>query len=468
MSAETTDSVVSSAAATTESAESALERLRGMVSTKQLRSIVESSGFTIALWIGAVSAGKTFASLIAFLIAIRQVPEGERIVIVGVTLKTIEGNILSQLMDEKRFGIIAKSVIHTTGSSTAIILGRTVELIGAPNKASTSKITGATIALAYVDEAVLIPEEFFDMLETRLRVDGARMLATTNPGSFNHWLRVKYIKSAADHDMVVFYFQMRDNPSLTKAYILRMIRANVGMFFQRFILGLWTNAAGAIYDMWDPELHTVPWSAVDNTDGRATIKLTRILCIGIDVGSSHATSAVMLGVTDEYDERGRYAPRLIAIAEWRHKVDHEAGVASKAPSVMAAEIIAWRAQIARALDHPIPRLVYVDPSARGFRDELGRQHVPNNEADNDVLPGISDISSLLSPIKGRPRLIITDACEGILSEISEYSWDAKKTAEGEDEPVKENDDSVDALRYAIRSTRGAWLAIFRAAYRLAA
>lgn len=462
----TTDSVDPSPSGMTDSEASnvaeALEALQRKLSGKQLRSILEARAYTMALWVGAVSAGKTFASLLAFLIAITKAPVGERIVIVGVTLKTIEGNVISQLKDPKRFGFLSRHVVYTSGASTAIILGRVVELIGAPNALAASKITGATIALAYVDEAVLIPEAFWDMLETRLRVKGARLLATTNPASQNHWLRIKYILAAKDHDLIVFHFTMRDNPiywpggEVGPAYILRMIRASVGMFFQRFILGLWTNAAGAIYPMWDTAVHVIAWEDMP--------KIDRILAVGIDYGASHATSAIMLGLTDEYDDKGRWRPRLILMDEWRHVSDEAAGVPSMAPSIMAEEIRKWlREDHSPGADLSRPQFIFVDPSAKGFREELKLVRVNNVEADNDHA-GISDVSSLLA----QGRLIVSDRCVGWIEEITEYVWDAKKTAEGLDEPVKIKDDSMDAGRYAIRSTRQIWMSIFKQAYGLAA
>lgn len=437
--------------------EAALRNLSRRMSPKQLRSIAMQPRYTVALWVGAVSAGKTFASLIAFLIAVLRVPSGERIIIVGRTLRTIEGNVIELLQDAKRFGILSKHVEHTRGASTATILGRTVELIGAPTKLAEGNIRGGTIALAYVDEVTLLPFEFWAMLMTRLRVEGARCLATTNPASKNHWLRRDYMLNAEAWDLVVFHFTMRDNPSLSPAYVRRMVLAFTGMFYQRFILGLWTNAAGAIYDLWDPDRFVVAFEDMP--------PIARILGVGIDYGASHATSAIMLGVTDEYDAEGRWTPRLVLMDEWRYKADPENGVPSMAPSLMAGAIRMWLRQ-----DHTPgtelvrPQAIYADPSAKGFREELQRAKVPTIAADNDVLAGIADVSSLLA----QDRLIVSDRCVGFLEEVTEYVWDAKKTDEGEDVPVKIRDDSMDAARYVIRSTRAQWANIFRQAYGLAA
>lgn len=427
-----------------------------------------SQGRAIALWVGAVSAGKTFASLIAFLIAIRSVPAGERIVIMGRTLKTIEGNVIDLLKDRKRFGILSRSVIHTPGASFAIILGRRVELIGAPNERSVGAIQGGTIALAYVDEATLMPRPVWDMLVTRMRVPGAQILATTNPESTNHWLRKEYMLKAEAWDMVVFHLTMRDNPSLERAYVLRMVRGAVGVFFQRFILGLWTNAAGAIYEAWDPDRHVVPWAELP--------PIQDVIAVGIDHGTSNATSCILLGITDETDARGRPAPRLALIDEWRHdtnKADPETGIMPpRLTNVEQSALIRkWLASPDRIPEQNQgwgmrvrPGMVFVDPAAADFREQLGRDRLPNVPAENAVKPGIADLSSLMA----LGRLIVSDRCTGFLEEVTEYVWDPKATKEGEDEPLKVADHSMDAARYAVRSSRAVWTVAFRRAYGLAA
>jgi PBSX family phage terminase large subunit len=258
---------------------------------------------------------------------------------------------------------------------------------------------------------------------------------------------------------VDYHFTMRDNPSLDQRYVLRMVRAFAGMFFQRFILGLWTNAQGAIYDIFDPALHVIPFDDMP--------PIGRILGVGIDYGASHATSAIMLGITDEYDAQGRWVPRLVLMDEWKYtrSDDAETAAPTMAPSEQAVRIRMWmRQDHTPGVELVRPQHIYCDPSALGFREELKRERVNTIAADNDVLAGITDITSLLA----QGRLIITDRCTGFLEEITEYVWDEKKTAEGVDEPAKQFDDSMDAARYVIRSTRAQWIQVFRQAYSLAA
>ena len=74
----------------------ALDALLVKLSRKQIESIAFSRDQKVAIWHGAVSSGKTFASLIAFLIAVRNAPKSGLIVICGRTLQTIERNILDR------------------------------------------------------------------------------------------------------------------------------------------------------------------------------------------------------------------------------------------------------------------------------------------------------------------------------------------------------------------------------------
>ncbi|MFJ4286416.1 PBSX family phage terminase large subunit [Paenarthrobacter nicotinovorans] len=405
------------------------------LSYKQVASIVESGQKKIALWVGAVSAGKTIASLFAFLIAVKATRGAGLILIVGKTLQTIERNILDPLMDARLFGIFSRHVVHTKGSGTAVIMGRTVHLVGANDSRSEEKIRGSTVELAYVDEATLLPPGFWEMLISRLRVPGARLLATTNPGSTRHWLRLDWILQAAQKNMIVFHFTMDDNPSLTDDYITDMKASFAGVFYDRMIKGLWTNAEGAIYDMWDTTKHVIPWESLP--------PIQRVLCTAIDYGTQHATSAIMLGLG--------YDRRLYMMDELR--IDVAVNSLRQSPSQQSKTVREWLKQPHHPEQHHlVPEWVVVDTAAADFRQELYVDGLATQGAKKDVAYGIGIVSSLLH--KG--LLLVTDRCTGWNAEVTDYVWDPKATERGVDEPLKVKDDSMDAGRYAVVTTESLW------------
>ncbi|RFA12153.1 hypothetical protein B7R22_17130 [Subtercola boreus] len=414
------------------------------LSRAQILSIVDSEARRIALWSGAVSAGKTFASLIAFLIAVSKAPTNGLIVIVGVSIDTIYTNVFTQLMNVELFGSrIVDQISYTPGATKAMILGREVLLVGALNAASVKRIQGKTIGLVYVDEATLLLEPFWDMLITRLRVEGARLLGTMNPASLNHFIRTKWIKQADKQDVVHFHMTMYDNPSLPAWYVAQMERSFAGVFYDRMIKGLWTNAAGAVYPMWDTNRHVIQFDQMP--------RISRILGNGIDFGTSNASAGLMVGLSAET------RPRLILMDEWRYDPRDNNGL-TMAPSDQAKRYVNW---VNLKTHHPTqqylgePEYHIVDPAAAAFKAELRKEpfNLTPISAHNDVLAGIGSVASLLA----NDRLaVVAGKCAGWESEVTEYVWDEKATAEGKDEVVKKDDHSLDAGRYGIHTTRSEW------------
>lgn len=89
-------------------------------------------------------------------------------------------------------------------------------------------------------------------------------------------------------------------------------------------------------------------------------------------------------------------------------------------------------------------LIVIDPSASSFKATINRHgkfSVAN--AINDVLPGISTVSSLLAA----GRLKIGSACTDCIKEFSLYAWDSDGDDGLKEEVVKENDHAMDDTRY---------------------
>jgi PBSX family phage terminase large subunit len=426
----------------------ALDALLGKLSRKQIESIAFSRDQKVAIWHGAVSSGKTFASLIAFLIAVRNAPKSGLIVICGRTLQTIERNILDPLMDPALFGGLSRYVKHTTGATTAVILGRVVHLIGANDVRAEGRIRGATIGLAMVDEASLVPQSFWMMLLSRLRVPGAenRLLATTNPDNPTHWLRKDFILRGADVGVVSFQFGLDDNPALDQDYKDLLRRQYTGLWFRRFILGHWCLAEGSVFDMWDPDVHVVA----------DVPQVTKWICAGIDYGTRNPFAAVLLGVGVDR--------KLYAVSEWRW--DSQVQRRQLTAAEYAARVREWlasptpdrpaeppkdRPELARLRDVAPPYLV-IDPSASAFREQCHRDQMRPWPADNDVTNGIQVMSTLLAD----RQFLVAKRCEGLIDEFPSYVWDPVAAQAGIDQPIKVGDHSLDATRYGIYTTQSMW------------
>lgn len=418
-----------------------LDQVTRTMSPKQIRSIVESASVRIALWAGAVRSGKTIASLLAFLIALAAAPDQGLVLICGKTLQSIERNVIEPLQDKALFGPLAALVHHTRGANTAVILGRTVWLIGANDAKAEGKIQGLTACLAYVDEATLIPQGFWTMLLSRLSVPGARLLATTNPNGPAHWLRKDYLQRVGELNLAHWHFTLDDNPALDLDYVANLKAEYVGLWYRRYILGEWCLAEGAVYDMWDPARHVVPLLP----------RIDRWLGVGVDYGTTNPTAALLLGLGAPEDN-GRQ--RLYLTREWRH--DSRTARRSLTDVELSAGMRTWLHDLpvpgTEQLTGVAPEYWVVDPSAASLRLQLYRDGVTPRLADNAVLDRIRLVSSLL----GADALRVHESCTGWINEIPGYSWDPKAAEKGEDEPIGVDNHSLDAGGYVINTLESMW------------
>ncbi len=155
---------------------------------------------------------------------------------------------------------------------------------------------------------------------------------------------------------------------------------------------------------------------------------------GIDYGTANAFAGVLIRIS-KFPDGG--------MQMWVEKEYYHSGKLSrpKSPSEYANDMEDFFKPYAI-------KSVYLDPSALAFKTELGRRgiHVVD-KTDNDVEQGIITLIDEFS----RGRLIINPTCVNLIREIQGYVWDEKRSKLGFDEPKKENDHAVDALRYAVRS-----------------
>lgn len=193
---------------------------------------------------GSVRSGKTWISLIAWAVWVASRPKDYLYMMCAKSLQTLKRNCLlplQELVGENNFKF-------SLSTKEGVLFGRKITLEGANDQRSEGKIRGSTLGGAYCDELTLFPKDFFVMLLSRLRVSGAKLIATTNPDVPTHWLKTEYINNGklAD-DMLNIFFSIDDNTTLPADYVESLKKEYTGVYYDRFILGKWVVANGAIY-----------------------------------------------------------------------------------------------------------------------------------------------------------------------------------------------------------------------------
>lgn len=377
-----------------------------MISQKQLQTIQQANKF-INIAHGAVRSGKSVALNYLWIAYCKHGPPGE-LAMVGKTERTLKRNIIKPLSS-----MLGSDLKYNQGTGELYIGKRVCYVYGANDERSADKIQGATLAGALCDEISLYPQSFWEMLITRLSVPGAQLFGTTNPDSPYHYLKIDWLDNPAI-DLFQIKYNIDDNPFLDGDYVHRLKTSFKGIFYKRYILGEWVLAEGVIYDMFSDE------NVVDNGAGQYTI-------IGVDYGISNPTVFLKLKFND--------ASKITVTDEYYYKSDKQ-----KTDTELADAFDKFTAgeQI---------MAVYCDPSALSFITELKKRRYRIKDADNDVLSGISTVSTMF----GNRNLFVAEKCENLRRELSVYSWDSKAQLKGEDKPLKEHDHAPDALRYAVYS-----------------
>jgi PBSX family phage terminase large subunit len=321
------------------------------------------------------------------------------------------------------------------GKKQVNIWGKEIFCFGADDESAEGKIRGMTVAGAYQDEITLSPASYFKTTLGRMSPVGAKYFGTTNPDSPFHWLKTDFFDRIEIEklDMNVFHFELDDNLFLTDEYKNNLKKEYTGLFYKRFIEGLWCQAEGAVYDFFNETFHVKQPHELPQIKSRV---------IGVDYGTGNPTAFICMARNPETK------PKIWAEKEYfwdsrtknRQKTDDE-----YANDFL--DFISGNDNIEG---------VYIDPSAASFilalkvKAALRGVPMPIREADNSVLDGIRTQSRLLK----NGEYTISSNCPQTIKDYYAYSWDTKAQQRGEDKPLKQNDHTKDAERYSLYTIFG--------------
>ena len=370
---------------------------------------------------GAIRSGKTLCMSLSFTIWAMKNFNGQNFGMCGKTIGSFRRNVLfwSKLMLASR-GYTVED--HRADNLVIITKGKITNhfyIFGGKDERSQDLIQGITLAGCFFDEVALMPQSFVNQATGRCSVEGSKFWFNCNPDGPYHWFKREWIDKRKEKKLLYLHFTMDDNLSLAEKIKERYRGMYSGVFFKRFILGLWVVAEGIIYDMFSHEKHVV-----DNLDN-LSLENCYVSC---DYGTQNATVFLLWCK----DKEGKH----VCFREYYYSGRDENS--QKTDSEYVDDLKKW-------LDGIEPVKIIVDPAAASFIAELKKRGYTVKKAKNDVLDGIRFVASMLA----MGKIAIYKECANTLREFASYRWDEKAAERGEDKPVKDRDHCMDALRYYI-------------------
>ena len=374
---------------------------------------------------GSVRSSKTFAvdaKLIVHLCSYEV--EGKR-VILGATKQTVYKNILLDV-----FSVVGKdNYTYNRATGELWLFGCRWFVIGARDEASYKQILGMTIGVAICDEWTEFPRSFTMQLFLRMSPKGARLYATTNPGTPQHYLFKEVIKNPDFAPYLeTIHFTLDDNPNIDDEQKEAIKASQTGVYYQRYILGLWVVAEGAIYkDSWSEELLYDDTTRPEGLYGSGGY-INHV--IGVDYGTTNP--CVFLEAIDDGD---------VTWFDREYYWDSRKEMRQKTDSQYADDLEEFIK--GSRIKHHLNPCIVVDPSAASFKVELIQRGLWVVDADNDVDNGIRRCCTLMAKRRNRFHRDLVMFQE----EVTSYAWDAKASLVGDEKPLKTGDHAMDDYRY---------------------
>lgn len=371
---------------------------------------------------GAIRSGKTLSMSLSFVMWAMDTFSGMNFAMCGKTISSFRRNVVFWL----------KIMLKETGyrvedrrSDNLLIIrfGNKINyfyIFGGKDERSQDLIQGITLAGIFFDEVALMPESFVKQATGRCSVDGSKFWFNCNPDGPYHYFKIEWIDKAEEKNILYLHFTMDDNLSLSEKVKDRYKKMYSGLFYKRFIQGLWVLAEGIIYDMFNDAKHIV------KTEDRPYTEYY----ISCDYGTYNACC---------FGLYGKYQNKWYKVKEYYY--DGRTTGKQKTDEEYTNDLESFVGELK-------VKGIIVDPSAASFITSIKRKGKWTVlKAKNDVLEGIRNYAQALN----NGEILFNDCCVNSFREFSAYIWDAKAAERGEDKPLKTNDHTKDEERYFVNT-----------------
>ena len=282
------------------------------------------------------------------------------------------------------------------------------------------KVLSSERDLIYVNQAEELLLSDWETMTTRTTGRGSvvkhpQLVGDANPGGSLHWI----LERAKAGSLRLIKSRHHDNPTLYDEdgkltfqgeRSMGILQALTGVRRKRLYEGIWATAEGAVYDTFNSDVH------VKNRD----VGEFKYWGIAVDEGYTNPAVILLIGIDNDnrqYIHREFYKTRQLQ-------------------SDVVETIRDWSAEFGVSL-------IAVDSSAASLLADIRNAGMVAKGAKGRVIDGINIVQDLLKvQDDNRPRLTVDPSCIYTINEFESYVWKPEK-----DLPVKENDHSMDAIRY---------------------
>ncbi len=409
-----------------------------MISEKQKKILAfPYSKYDALICDGAVRSGKTTIMTVSFIRWAMENFSGQRFGLCGKTVDSCIKNLIEPYISmsyaKKRYTLRWRR----SQKILEVRWGRKVnyfEVFGGRDESSYALIQGRTLAGVLLDEVVLMPESFVNQALARCSVEGAKFWFSCNPGNPNHWFKKEWIDQREDHNALYLHFEMADNPSLSQKTLKRYQSMYSGVFYDRYIRGLWVPAEGLVYQYFAN--HTEEFLIDDPLrwckEHRQQIT---IVMLGVDFGGTGSANKFQAtGITNK--------GTVLALDEEYIKREIDPDALNKAFSAFVQRVSAVYGESQTRADSAEQILI------RGLKHTVEKDRI-RTTVKNALKLEINNRIRLTLLLMAQKRFYVSRKCEHLIDAFQTAVYDPKKFDDTRLDDGTSDIDSLDAFEYSI-------------------
>lgn len=350
---------------------------------------------------------------------IKALQDKRKVLVIRKVARTIKDSVFQLTLDTlSTFHLLSQCKVNKTTYTIELPNGSQFLFKGIDDGGEKIKsITGITDIV--IEEATEITADEFSQLDLRLRARASnlQMYLMFNPVSKANWCYKHWFSAPVDNNTFILKTTYKDNSFLPSDYIqsLENMREKNPTYYRIYALGEFCSLDKLVLTNWKVEEFT-----------HADIK--GALLVGLDFGFVNDISALVASILVEEEKK------IYIFSTWgdTNKTNEELAAIIKDLGFSKSKIIADAAEPKSIVEIKREGISKITSCKKGA---------------DSIIHGIQQLQNY--------QLIVHPSCQGLITELQNYSWQKDKNGEYINKPIDKFNHYIDALRYSLQCVLGA-------------